>query len=69
MTTIMEDIEASLRKKDGIKWVFVDKNGYIVYKLDMIKNKQRIKELLGGTELSLEHVEEEISKMFLDFPS
>lgn len=53
---------------DGLKWVFIDKEGKVVYILDVRKDLETIKGLLVGvTDILPQQVEEEISKKFYDW--
>lgn len=52
---------------DGIKWVFIDKYAKVVYKLDLTKDLDKIREILvGKEEVSSERIEEEISRKFYE---
>ncbi|NYZ75546.1 N-6 DNA methylase, partial [Candidatus Micrarchaeota archaeon] len=50
---------------DGIQWIFIDKSARIAYHLSITKDFSKIKEILTGEkEVSVEKIEEEISKKF-----
>ncbi|MFH0830063.1 MAG: N-6 DNA methylase [Candidatus Aenigmatarchaeota archaeon] len=53
---------------DGLKWVFIDRNSKVVFRLELIKELKKIKEILiGKEEVSSERIEEEISKKFYEW--
>lgn len=52
---------------DGLKWIFIDKNGTEFKKLNLEKNLEEIKEIcIGKEEVSVEKKEEEITKKFYE---
>ncbi len=53
---------------DGVKWIFIDKDGVIVHTFDLREDEKRIEKLLTGkVKVSSEKVEEEISKKFYEW--
>ena len=53
---------------DGLTWIFIDKESNIVFNLNFILQFNSIKEILTGKEqVSLQKVEEKISKKFYDW--
>ena len=67
LAEVKEDYEFGIAT-DGIKWIFVDKNARIAYRLDIRENFSIIKKILiGQQEVLLSKIEEEISKKFYEW--